>query len=349
MGEIEKRTSDSYELPNNVLIAAPEPMVTVRTSTYQHGAYIKECIEGVLTQRTEFPFEFIVGEDFSTDGTREIVSEYANRYPDIIRVITADYNVGAKANSHRCRLASRGKYMAICEGDDYWTDPLKLQKQVDYLERHPECGLVHTDADYLYDETDRCITGWHRRHHRVAQGRIYEDLLLQNDIVTCTVCVRRNWYEAYEEEVAGKTTHFVMGDYPRWLFASVQSHIDYLDDRTAVRRIRGESVSKTKDIPRQYAFFRGRHDIQEFFMKKYPPSPTVEDKVQTCFHSRNLAYAYRMGNAKVASDSWAYLSSRKVLRPTDRLHWLGSQGRGCKTVARLLLGMKNTAHRMVRS
>ena len=100
--EIEKRVADSYELPNEVLKEIPEPMVSVRTSTYNHGPYIKQCIEGVLMQKTSFPFEYIIGEDFSTDETREIVFEYAKKYPQIIRVVTADYNVGSKANGQRC-------------------------------------------------------------------------------------------------------------------------------------------------------------------------------------------------------------------------------------------------------
>src|SRR5690606_19306327 len=93
--ELKKRVKDSYELPNNVLRLIDEPLVTVRTSTYQHGPYIGRCIEGVLMQKTTFPFEFIIGEDCSTDGTREIVFEYAKKFSDRIRVITADYNVGS--------------------------------------------------------------------------------------------------------------------------------------------------------------------------------------------------------------------------------------------------------------
>ena len=139
--EIGKRVNDSYELENSVLKGSlTKPLVTVRTSTYQHGPYIKQCIEGVLMQKTNFAFEFIIGEDFSTDGTREIVFEYAKKYPDIIRVFTADYNVGSKANGRRCINAARGKYMALCEGDDYWIDPLKLQKQVDFLEKNKDSG-----------------------------------------------------------------------------------------------------------------------------------------------------------------------------------------------------------------
>lgn len=147
--EIEKRVADSYELPNEVLKEIPEPMVSIRTSTYNHGPYIKQCIEGVLMQKTSFPFEYIIGEDFSTDETREIVFEYAKKYSQIIRVVTADYNVGSKANGRRCIDACRGKYMAICEGDDYWTDPLKLQKQVDFLEKNKEYVMCFHNAKIL--------------------------------------------------------------------------------------------------------------------------------------------------------------------------------------------------------
>ena len=147
--DIEKKIADSYELPNRVVEEVVHPLVSVRTSTYNHGRYIKQCIEGVLMQKTNFQFEYIIGEDFSTDETRDIVFEYAKKYPNIIRVITADYNVGSKANGRRCMRACRGKYMAICEGDDYWIDPLKLQKQVDFLEGHPEYSMCFHNAKVL--------------------------------------------------------------------------------------------------------------------------------------------------------------------------------------------------------
>jgi len=150
--EIEKRVNDSYELPNNVLRGVPAPVVTVRTYTYQHGPYIRDCIEGVLAQKTTFPFEYIIGEDCSADGTREIVFEYAQRYPDIIRVVTADYNVGGKANVRRCINRTRGKYVALCEGDDYWISPLKLQRQVDLMEAHPDVSLCFHNALILNEK-----------------------------------------------------------------------------------------------------------------------------------------------------------------------------------------------------
>jgi glycosyltransferase involved in cell wall biosynthesis len=146
MAEIDRGAADSYEVPNSVCETLPAPLVTVRTYTYQHGPYIRECIEGVLAQKTSFPFEYIIGEDFSTDGTREIVLDYAARYPNIIRVVTADRNVGGLANVHRCRARTRGKYTTLCEGDDYWISPLKLQRQVDFMEARPDVSLCFHNA-----------------------------------------------------------------------------------------------------------------------------------------------------------------------------------------------------------
>ena len=128
-----------------------EPLVSVKMITYNHAPYIAQAIEGVLQQKTNFPFELVIGEDCSTDGTREIVFEYQEKYPDIIRVITSDKNVGMKKNGYRTTKACRGKYVAFCEGDDYWHHPDKLQKQVDYLESHPECGMVFTDFNVHFD------------------------------------------------------------------------------------------------------------------------------------------------------------------------------------------------------
>jgi glycosyltransferase involved in cell wall biosynthesis len=155
--EFEKCVADSYEFIPDEQITRSKPLVTVRTSTYNHGDYIVQCIESILMQKTTFPFEYIIGEDFSTDVTREIVFDYAKKYPEIIRVMTADYNVGSKVNSMRCANATRGKYVALCEGDDFWIDEYKLQKQFDYMESHPECGICTTlgiERNYINDVPD---------------------------------------------------------------------------------------------------------------------------------------------------------------------------------------------------
>ena len=117
------------------------PLLTVVTITYNHEQHIRQCIEGVLAQKTSFPIEFIIADDCSTDGTRAICEEYAKKLPDIIRLVSSSANVGAVENEQRALLAAKGKYIATCEGDDYWTDTLKLQKQVDFLESHPDFSV----------------------------------------------------------------------------------------------------------------------------------------------------------------------------------------------------------------
>jgi len=130
-----------------------QPLVSVRTLAYNHEKYIPHCLEGILMQRTTFPFEVIIGEDCSTDRTREIVLAYEKEYPDKIRGITSETNVGAAQNILRVQQACRGKYHAFCEGDDYWIDPLKLQKQVDFMEAHPDVSMCFHNA-FIVKESD---------------------------------------------------------------------------------------------------------------------------------------------------------------------------------------------------
>lgn len=120
------------------------PLASVTMSAYQHAPWIAQAIEGVLAQQCSFPFELIIGDDGSTDGTLEICQDYQRRHPGIIRLIIAGRNTGLKANKLRQFELVRGRYHALCDGDDWWSDPLKLQAQVDFLESHPECSLCFT-------------------------------------------------------------------------------------------------------------------------------------------------------------------------------------------------------------
>lgn len=124
------------------LVARPE--VSVGIITYNHERYLARAVESVLEQKTDFPFEIIIYEDCSTDRTREIALDFQRRHPETIRVLYSRANVGMGENVRRGIAACRGRYTAGCEGDDFWSDPLKLQKQFDALEAHPELNLCFT-------------------------------------------------------------------------------------------------------------------------------------------------------------------------------------------------------------
>ncbi|HET8804246.1 MAG TPA: glycosyltransferase family 2 protein [Aequorivita sp.] len=152
------------EYPNN---ARNNPLVSVIILTYQQKEYIKDCLEGILMQKTNFPFEIIIGEDDSHDGTREICIEYAKKYPDIIRLILQHRENNMKLgevptlrfNLMYAIYSTRGKYIALCGGDDYWTDFRKLQKQFDILETRSDLAM--------------CT---HEMHHRILDRDYRPDL-----------------------------------------------------------------------------------------------------------------------------------------------------------------------------
>src|SRR5690554_2607359 len=125
-------------------------MVSVVMPTYNHEKYIRQAIEGVLMQETDFLFELIIIEDCSVDDTKKIALEYAEKHPEIINVLGAEKNLGITDNYFRAMGAITGKYIAICEGDDYWTDPLKLQKQVNFMETNPDCSLCFHPISHVF-------------------------------------------------------------------------------------------------------------------------------------------------------------------------------------------------------
>jgi glycosyltransferase involved in cell wall biosynthesis len=137
-----------------------EPLVSVLVTTYQHAPFIRQCLDSILMQETTFPYEVIVGEDESTDGTREICIEYAERHPDRIRLFLRDrtlsrYQEGNRErgfNGRWTRRSARGQYIALCEGDDYWTDPRKLQQQVEFLEVHRECSMCYHNNLVVWED-----------------------------------------------------------------------------------------------------------------------------------------------------------------------------------------------------
>lgn len=129
-----------------------QPLVSIRIVTYNHEDYIAQCLEGILMQRADFPFEVIVGEHSSSDRTQEIALAYQEKYPDKIRVLITERAAKPMQNAIRVHQTCRGKYHAFCDGDDYWIDPLKLQKQVDFMEAHPEVSLCFHNAFIIRED-----------------------------------------------------------------------------------------------------------------------------------------------------------------------------------------------------
>ncbi|SDS27276.1 glycosyltransferase [Opitutus sp. GAS368] len=174
------------------------PTVSVCIVTYQHAAFIKQAIEGALAQRADFPFEVLIGEDGSTDGTREICLEYARRQPNRIRVSLRDrtevLSGGSPAYIARNFLMTlreaHGDFIALCEGDDYWTDPTKLQRQVDYLRANPDCVGCFHDAKLVDAKGQTLLESYFQSEQEEFTQRDALESLLSRE-PTCSLVFRR--------------------------------------------------------------------------------------------------------------------------------------------------------------
>lgn len=167
------------------------PMVSIKCLVYNHAPYLRQCLDGFVMQKTNFKFEAIVHDDCSTDGSQEIIKEYAAKYPDIIKPIFETENQYSKHDGSLRRIVNAhltGKYIAFCEGDDYWTDPNKLQMQVDYMENTPKCSLCFHNY-YLID-----IDGSNKRlaHESIKDSYTKEEIFFKYPFHTTTIVIRRN-------------------------------------------------------------------------------------------------------------------------------------------------------------
>lgn len=149
-------------------------MVSVCCITYNQEKYIAEALESFLMQKTNFKYEIVIGEDCSTDSTKQIIEDYSLKYPGMIRLISDKVNVGSVKNQLRTLKQSKGKYIAMCDGDDYWTDPLKLQKQVDFMESKQDC-LICCTYTRVIDENRELV---YENTSPVKLEHSYDDVLL---------------------------------------------------------------------------------------------------------------------------------------------------------------------------
>ena len=176
-----------------------KPLVAIKCLVYNHEPYLRDCLEGFVMQQTNFPFVAIVHDDASTDGSAAIIREYEEKYPNIIKPIYETENQYSKRDGSLGRImnaavdATGAKYVAMCEGDDYWTDPLKLQKQVDFLESHIDYGLVHT-----YRKID--MAGQLYETPIINYAETKETLLLSCSITTCTVMYSTQIYNLIKKD-----------------------------------------------------------------------------------------------------------------------------------------------------
>ena len=217
------------------------PLISICMICYNVEAFLGEAIQGVLQQKTEFPIELILGDDCSTDETLKIAHEYAAKYPDMIRVLAFKENLGIAGNTARTLEECHGKYVAICDSDDAWSDPLKLQKQVEFLEQNPDYGIVYTDVQTISETgvpiADPDIEGIRPLY---SEGDVFFQLLEGNFICNSTTVYRRELLNGHSIDPA---RNYFVQDYIMWLQISSRAKVHYLPEKTTLYRKHSRSVT----------------------------------------------------------------------------------------------------------
>lgn len=219
-------------------------MVSIQCLVYNHEPYLRQCLDGFVMQKTNFKFEAIVHDDCSTDNSALIIREYAEKYPEIIKPIYESENQYSKHNGDLDRImnsACKGKYIAFCEGDDFWTDPMKLQKQVTAIESDSKNTMVYT-AFSTVDETGNSIyrDDLHYNMRKSKSGNIFPFLLFRNVVMTVSCMVNRKVLESKLYLDCNNSL-----DYNLFLAASLLGNCIYLDHNTCSYRKVGYSMTNS--------------------------------------------------------------------------------------------------------
>lgn len=290
-----------------------EVLVSIRCLVYNHEPYLRQCLDGFVMQKTNFAFEAIVHDDASTDKSADIIKEYAEKYPDIIKPIFETENQYSKRDGSIRRIMNDAtskttKYIALCEGDDYWTDPLKLQKQFDFMEANTEYGLIYTKTKTFEQYTHKYLEDFGN------DKNTFEDLIKHNSIPTLTCFLRKDILLKYYIETSEISKDWLMGDYPLWLYCSIISKIKFMDQTTAVYRVLAESASHSSNPIHTFNFNLSGLSIQLFFINKWRQDldNKLKNTVKLDFYIKNIIIITNNGDTTLKKELCEFMVNNKL-------------------------------------
>lgn len=267
------------------------PLVSVVICTYNRRNYISECLDSVIYQNRNFDIEILIGDDMSTDGTREILSEYQKRYPETIRPILHEQNLGFGKNWATVMMQVRGKYVALCDDDDYWHDTDKLQKQIEILESNDKIGLVYTDYRTL-DVFSGIIK--EKKVQNTIQISLQQSLFCGKYHLIPSSCVLR--YELIQKYVS--LDDYIKFDFPiqdwnTWILIAKYTEFYHLALSTVTYRISSNSMSNPKDYETVVKKYTKEKLMYKYLCDKFPDElPYDEEKYNIYISSVLLNLAY---------------------------------------------------------
>lgn len=227
-----------------------QKMISVVVTAYNHEKYIAQCLDSILMQKGYFQLEIILGDDCSTDRTAEIIARYQKLYPKLIKVMPNEVNLGVTKNLERCLDACRGEYIAICEGDDYWIDEYKLQKQMEFLEDHPDYSMCFSGLLLRYEDSGKLIP-FESQAQLKKQAITTADLVTENIIGNFSCCMYRS---KTIQKLPKKLFNIYTVDWMLNMACGEQGPIGFLPEAMSVYRIHSNGAWSGKDELNQINF-----------------------------------------------------------------------------------------------
>ncbi|MGK7905773.1 MAG: glycosyltransferase [Synechococcus sp.] len=245
--------------------------LSVLMISYNHEAFISEAIDSALMQNVDYPFEIVIGDDQSTDLTRNILTDYQKRYPDTIKLIFQEKNVGPKQNQLDVLKACKGSYIALLDGDDYWDSPLKLIKASRFLDDNPQSPMCFHRIRKVFDNQKQMTQELGPK--KPKKFLTTEDLLIKGGAVTSATVWRRDMLL----KAATETRHIPVGDRARAIVASQFGNIGYIDEVLGVWRIHeanafhssSQSSPADRQIKISYSFIKLFETFDKYFSYQY--------------------------------------------------------------------------------
>lgn len=288
------------------MITTPIPIVSICCITYNHEKYIRDTLEGFVTQKTNFPFEIVISDDCSKDNTKSIIAEYKDKYPNLLRDVCPEHNIGVIANFQHVLERAEGKYIAFCEGDDYWVDALKLQKQVDFMESHHDVGLCYTDYNRQLD-VDEIIPSMYERQKQY-RPETYEQHLLRPGYLAPMTWLFRKELLAYIDN----SRIFTDGTYLYMLEFLHNSKIAYLPIVTATYRAHVGSASAPANVDKMFKYMKGVFNTQRYYADKYPCSDALKVKIMIRGYLDILPIAIKADQDDFVKEAHTYMESQGI-------------------------------------
>lgn len=240
-----------------------DPKLSIVVITYNQKSTISEALDSILMQQHNYSYEIVIGDDYSVDGTRDILDKYKTKYPDIIKLVFNPENLGVIRNYFNTINHCSGEYIMQCAGDDWWL-PGKIQTQIEYMDNHLHCGLSYTDAECVY--CDECKSN---TTIKGSKDNSFQTFVNWNVIPALTIVARKKLIDKYIGEISPQTRNWKMEDYPMWLWFSANTIIEYLPITTSCYRIVNGSVSHAKTYLSYLNFISSIYDIKNFYIDYY--------------------------------------------------------------------------------